>query len=133
MSLAANKRAARDEAIRLSLLASLKNLSWDRREEAAVWREPKSIGDLSDLFLEKLHWEEPKPQWEIMQAWDAILGARAARDCSPQTVSPSKVLIVAVRNPVLANELRFKKHQLLQQFKKLPGCCNLQGIEFIAG
>lgn len=133
MTPAARRQAARDEANRLSHLASLKNLRWDGREEAALWREPKSIGDLSEWIFEKLQLEEPKPQMEILQAWESILGPRAARDSTPQTISPAKILIVAVRNPILANELRFKKFQLLQQFKKLPGCGSLRGVEFIAG
>jgi len=86
-------------------------------------RLPRSLGSLVEAWLPaEAPAAEASPTRTLLDSWEDLLGPARARRCHPVRLRPDGVLVVAVSNPVLRQELSWEKRDLLAAIRALPGC-----------
>lgn len=89
------------------------------------------IEDLIDEFLDVHQIGRLTPQQSLVNAWKELLGTDAERCCA-ERIDSSGNLVVSVPNPVLRNQLRFRKNGLLKRIRELPECSFIREIVLVA-
>lgn len=92
-------------------------------------RPPRSLGGLVESWLPAEGAAvEAGPTGTLLASWEDLLGPARARRCHPVRLRPDGVLVVAVPNPVLRQELSWEKRDLLAAIRALPGCAGIRRL-----
>ncbi|MBT6463072.1 MAG: DUF721 domain-containing protein [Opitutae bacterium] len=110
------------------LIAAFRGLPSPRRLPNK--RRVKEIGGLMDQLIQKHNILQPSVEQTIMDNWRTIIGGEFAHRCSPRKIVAEKTLLISAANPVIRQELVFRKNKILCQVQMLSGCHGIQGISF---
>jgi hypothetical protein len=97
-------------------------------------RHPRKLGGLVEAWLPATEaGGEAGPTGTLLAAWEDLLGPERSRRCHPVRLRPDGVLVVAVSNPVLRQELSWEKRNLLAAIQALPGCAGVRRLLLRSG
>lgn len=114
-----------------NLIANLRGLPENRSRSRL--RPELRIDSVVEVLLERHQIGQTKPAETIMAHWKELVGSTAAHRCAPLRIDERGNLFVAVANPVIKQELLFRKRQILARLQQLPGCEHLNDIVLRAG
>ena len=84
---------------------------------------------LIDHLIDKHKIEQPSVEQTLMDNWRRIVGVEFAHRCSPQKILGDRLLISAT-NPVVRQELIFRKEEIVRRIQALSGCSPIEGVSF---
>lgn len=68
------------------------------------------------------------PEATILENWEKLVGPAFASRCQPIRIRQGSVLVLAVENPTLRQEIAFQKKRILEQVRSLPGCSGIRDL-----
>ncbi len=109
------------------LISAFRGLPAPKRLENR--RRIKGLDGLIDKLIAKHKIEQPSMERTLMDNWRQIVGVEFAHRCSPQKILGDRLLISA-SNPVVRQELVFRKGEIVRRIRALPGCKAIDGVSF---
>lgn len=99
------------------------------------WPRPtRQVSDIIPDLLTRWKISEQTPQEILLEHWEEVIGNPGlAQLCQPQRIDTGWKLWVAVADPVIRQELFFRRRQLLQKIQKLPGCGVIRDLYLCPG
>lgn len=82
-------------------------------------KQPSLAKSVLGKVVENLGIKDRLIEFELMNLWEEVAGAKLAKDTFAYRIVKSKTLVIGVRTAVLANELQFLKKELEEKFNKL--------------
>ncbi|MGF1484670.1 MAG: DUF721 domain-containing protein [Opitutales bacterium] len=113
------------------LIASLRGLP--PGDAPARSRGPVALDGLIDTTLKNYRIGEKRVEETIMRQWKHVVGEKWAERCSPVRIQNHRRLHVYAANSVVRNELMFRKREIIQRLRQLPGCEDLREVAFQQG
>ena len=102
-----------------NLIANLRGLPEDYSSTKV--RPSIELGNLIEVIEHQHPFETETLEGVIMQNWRQIVGEGNAYRCCPQRLTADgRKLVITAANPVIRQELLFRKRQLLDRIRALP-------------
>ena len=116
-----------------NLIANLRGVP--ENPSRARLRSPKTIGELLDnCVLNGRRTRHTQREKVIMKHWAEIVGhSELCHRCRPVRLTPDHKLVVTVADPVLRQEVQFRRRDMLDRLQRLEGCQTLKAVVLIAG
>ena len=116
-----------------NLIANLRGVPENRSR--ARLRPAKSIDELLDRpILHGRRSQHPHKETVIMNHWAEVIGdTQLCHRCRPVRITLDAKLVVAVADPVLRQELQFRRKSMLARLQRLEGCQTLKAVVLMAG
>ncbi len=114
-----------------NLIANFRSLpeNFDKSTDRPAFK----MDSLVKTLIEEYKIGELRLEENLITHWRNIMGGAHADRCRPQRLDKENRLIIAVSNPILRQELTFRKNDILKRIRKIDGCENINGIIFKAG
>lgn len=97
------------------------------------YRKPKSVADILESTFKHLHISKQLKKYESFQHWPEVVGDDLAKVAYPEKISGNKILVVRVLNSTWAQELTFKKNEILEKMNNLSNNVYLEDVRFLIG
>lgn len=99
------------------------------------WPRPtRTVSEIIPDVLVRWKIAEQTPQEILLERWEEVVGNPGlAQVCQPRRIDAGWVLWVAVSDPIIRQELFFRRRQLLTKIKKLPGCGVIRDLKLCPG
>ena len=91
-------------------------------------REPIKLNNVLESILQQHQIGRVSMEDTLVHHWRDIVGEQTAHRCRPQKILADKRLIIVASNPVIRQELVFKKRRILKFIKTLPDCDVIKDI-----
>jgi hypothetical protein len=114
-----------------NLIANLRSLP--ENAGRSTDRPALKMDTLVESFIQEYKIGELRLEENLITHWRNVMGGTHADRCRPQRVDKENRLIIAVSNPILRQELTFRKNEILERIRKIDGCEKITGIIFKAG
>ncbi len=114
-----------------NLIANLRSLPEDKNY--SIDRPAWSLDTLLETLIQEYKIGDLRPEESLITHWRDIVGRMHADRCRPLRIEKERKLIVAVTNPILRQELKFKHNEIMERLKKIEGCEKIEKIVFKAG
>ena len=114
-----------------NLIASLRGLPADYSK--AYWRKDVTLNQVMDQIIHRFQVEETRIEELIASEWPSLVGEKNAVYSQPLRLDRGQRLYIAVSNPVIKQEMQFRKKVILQRLHKIPGCEGISLLVFRAG
>ncbi len=107
--------------------------------EKAVAFPPKmasihNVGDLVQAIFQKHHTQNCSLEQILVKHWTVIIGNRYASQARPlKLVKNNTQLLISADNPLVRQELLFKKKTLLENIRSIDGCSGIKEITLCTG
>jgi hypothetical protein len=103
-------------------------------EPRRMHRRPTiGVAPLIETLLVKYQVGRHSCEQTIRDHWPEIVGEANAAYSHPVRIERGRTLLVLVSHSVVRNELFMHREPILEKVKKLPGCEEVQQINFRAG
>jgi len=96
-------------------------------------RPTQAVAPLIESLLVKYQIGRNSCEQTIRDHWPEIVGAANAAYSHPVRIERGRVLLVLVSHSVVRNELFMHREPILEKVKNLPGCDDVQQVNFRAG
>jgi Zn-ribbon-containing, possibly RNA-binding protein and truncated derivatives len=100
--------------------------------EERRWRDPEPIGKLLNQFLARTGVGRARTAELLVAAWNEAVGELFAKQSTPVTIRRG-VLEVRVTAAVFAQELVFRKAEILEKLRELLPAAKVRDIRFKTG
>ena len=114
-----------------NLIASFRGVPADRSR--AFMRQEKGLDAVMDKVIQRFKIGTTQPEEIIRSEWISLVGENNANYANPWRLDRGWRLYVLVSNPVVKQEMQFRKKLILARLNKLPGCDGIREIVFRAG
>ena len=107
-------------------IAALRNI---HPREAINWQSRERSLDLIMESIIKSHKIGiPRPEDKIIEQWKDIIGSNYAHRCRPERITPQNQLVIVISNPILRQEIEFKKRSILMRIRHIPECKHINKL-----
>ena len=113
------------------LIANLRGVPENYPGEAP--KTEKGIDSVLDRLMNKYKIGIDSLEDRINENWDKIVGAANARNCSPSRIERDTILVIAVSNPIIRQELEFNKRLILKNVHAIKDGRSIKSIVFKSG
>jgi hypothetical protein len=96
-------------------------------------RQTRGIDDLVDQVMRRHRIGTASPHDAIRDAWGEIIGETNQQFAHPARIERDRCLVVAVNDPVVRQELQFRKALLVRRIRAIPGCGQIREVVFRNG
>ena len=114
-----------------NLIASFRGLPPDYSR--GFHKQAKELDSVMDQLVDRLKINSTQPEEIITNEWKSLVGEQNAKHAHPWRLDRGKTLYIQVGNPVVKQEMQFRKKILIQRLNKLPGCAEIRQVIFRAG
>ena len=91
-------------------------------------RDIIQIDSAIEVILQKYKIGPNSIEDTLMHYWRDIVGEQTAHRCRPQRILNDKRLVIVTSNPVIRQELLFKKRAILKKLHSIPECKDIKDI-----
>ncbi|TVR50636.1 MAG: DUF721 domain-containing protein [Puniceicoccaceae bacterium] len=81
-----------------------------------------------DRVLERNRIGIETPELALQEQWENIVGPLHAHHCWPLRINTRQFLLIATSNPVVRQDLFFRRRELLRKVQQLPGCSGIRDL-----
>lgn len=113
-----------------NLIANLRGVPEDY---SPIVRETVDMGDVLDRILNRYKIGVESLEDRIREQWTQIVGAENAGHCHPVRIEREKMLVIAVSNPIIRQELQFNQSIILNNLKRVKNGRQIRSLVFRSG
>lgn len=93
----------------------------------------KNISEILTKTLKAYHLQGKIKDYSVFPRWEEILGSQIAKVAIPEKIINRKVLQIRVLDAVWAQELIFKKEEILEKLNNAEEGTILEDLKFVIG
>jgi len=113
-----------------NLIANLRGVP---ENYSPIVRETRDMGVIFDKIIERYKIGVESLEDRIRENWAEIVGPANANHCSPVRIERESVLIIAVSNPIIRQELQFNQSILLKNLRSIQDGRRIRSVVFRSG
>ena len=98
--------------------------------EGVLLREPKPIGDLLRVLMERYRLVDPDTWTRITSDWDTVAGSPWAGRSKPSSLKGGE-LVVEASSPAIVSMLRYGTHSLMERLGEELGSAVVTSVRII--
>lgn len=95
-------------------------INWQRRE--------RSLDLIMESIIKSHKIGIPRAEDKIIEQWKDIIGKHYAHRCRPERITPQNQLVIVISNPILRQEIEFKKRSILMRIHNIPECKHINKL-----
>ena len=113
-----------------NLIANLRGVP---ENYSPIVRETRDMGAIFDKIIERYKIGVESLEDRIRENWSAIVGPANANHCAPVRIERESILIIAVSNPIIRQELQFNQSILLKNLRSIKNGNRIRSVVFRSG
>lgn len=107
-------------------IGDLRNL---HPSEAVNWKnQERSLDVIMESIIKSHKIGVPRPEDKIIEYWKDIIGKNYAHRCRPERITTQNQLVIVINNPILRQEIEFKKRSILMRIHHIPECKHINKL-----
>ena len=95
-----------------------------------LYTDFEGIDSIIDTMMDNPQFKKAVARTNLFNMWDKILPEKFKKKSRPFSMLPQGVMVIACENPVIAQELSFRKVLLLQKFQPYLQSLNMKVQDF---
>lgn len=104
--------------------------NWEYNLGKVLYTDFEGLDSIIENMMDNPQFKKAVARTNLFNMWDSILPEKFKKKSRPFSMLPQGVMVIACENPVIAQELSFRKVLLLQKFQPYTKALNLKVNDF---